>query len=282
MFAQFAFFVQNPQETTIISWYNIIVKVCDFVPPAEGGGMEINMNIAVIEDSASDRAWLSQRIHKYMADHHFICEIFEYKNAEDFINVLPSKKFSIVFMDIYLEQMTGMEAAILLRKTDKECKLIFLTISTDHILQGYSVNASHYLLKPMNEDKFLEAMDNCNLSPQYDVPYLDLSSSGGPSKLDTSLITHITLQRRTVYIHTLQQVIAVNNAFRRVTEPLQSDKRFLLSIQGVMVNMDYISGQEDTVFILKNGERIPINLRNRKRIQQIYRNYIFENMGGSI
>ena len=240
------------------------------------------MNIAIVEDSCEDRECILKRLQQYLKDNHLTYEIFEYGTAEEFIEDLKKRNFTIVFMDIYLAEMTGMEAAIILRKMDKDCKIIFLTTSAEYVLQGYSVNASHYLLKPVEENRFLEAMANCRLRPDHEVPYLDLSYGGGPANLDTRRITHIILQGRTVYIHTTGQVFMINSSFSKVTALLSADRRFLQSIQGVMVNMDYISGHEESVFILKTGERIPINLRNRKRIQQIYRDYIFENMGGTL
>lgn len=236
------------------------------------------MNIAIIEDLEADQIWLSNKIKQYMDERRLSYMIHEFTCAEDFIHSLASNSYSIVFMDIYLEQMNGMDAAYKLREYDKDCKLVFLTATPDFSLQGYSVRASHYLVKPVSDEKFMESMENCRIAPQYAVPYLDLSSYGGPARLDTSQIQYMHLQGRTVHIHTNQQIFSVTQPFSRVTESLTADKRFLISIQGVMVNMDYISGHEDSFFILKNGDRVPINLRNKKRVLQQYRNYIFEHM----
>lgn len=240
------------------------------------------MNIAIVEDQPEDRLLLAQKIEDYMENRQLTFTLHEYPRAEDFVEALSSVSFGLVFMDIYLEEMSGMEAAEILRKKDKDCKLVFLTMTKDFALQGYSVNASHYLVKPVNDEMFLKAMENCQLRPPYGVPHLDISSAGGPSNLDTGRIMYINLQGRTVYIHTHQQVFTVNSSFSRVIEPLLSDNRFLLCIQGVLVNMDYISGHENSVFILKNGERVPMNLRNQKKILQIYRNYMFDTMGGFV
>ena len=52
----------------------------------------------------------------------------------------------------------------------------------------------------------------------------------------------------------------------------------MIDLGYVLVNMDYINGQKDTFFIVKNGDKLPINIRNKRQILQSYRNYIFENM----
>lgn len=236
------------------------------------------MNIAVVEDLASDRDWLTTRLKQYMTQHRLSYTLYTYECAEDFVRALNTVTFRIVFMDIYLRDMTGMEAAVYLRRHNKDCTLIFLTVSTEHCLEGYRVNACHYLLKPATDNDFSEAMERCNLQPVYDVPYLDVICDGQKLRLNTESILYIQVHKRNVLIQTLKQTLMANGPFHKLTKPLLNDKRFLLCIQGILVNMDYISGQEDTVFIVKNGDKLPFNIRNKRQILQSYRNYIFENM----
>lgn len=240
------------------------------------------MNIAIVEDFLEDRLWLSKKLKIFMEKNNLSYTLHEFDHAEDFVKSLDSTSYFMVFMDIYFNGMSGMEAAVRLRQLDPDCKLIFITSTADYALEGYSVQASHYLVKPVSDQKFQEAMQNCKIQPRYEVPFLSLSTNNGPVKLDTGQIHYIHLEGRTVYIHTTKKIHAVSGAFSRITEPLLSDRRFLLCIQGIMVNMDYISGHEGSVFILKNGERIPINLRNKKRVLQQYRDYMFENMERNI
>lgn len=236
------------------------------------------MNIAIVEDLAQDREHISACLNRYMAEHGLSYQLYTYENAEEFVSALNTLTFQIVFMDIYLQDMTGMEAAIYLRRRNRDCKLIFLTISTEHCLEGFRVNACHYLVKPFSEHDFTEAMERCHLQPTYDVPYLDVICDGRELKLNTESIIYLQVQKRNVLIQTLNQTLTVNGPFHALTKPLLDDKRFLLCIQGILVNMDYISSQEETVFIVKNGDRLPINIRNKRQISQSYRDYIFDNM----
>jgi len=236
------------------------------------------MNIAIVEDLAQDRERVSSCLNRYMEELGLTYNLYTYESAEEFVKALNTLSFQIVFMDIYLQGMTGMEAAVYLRRQNRDCKLIFLTISTEHCLEGFRVNACHYLLKPFLDHDFEEAMERCQLQPVYDVPYLDVICDGRELKLNTEAILYIQVQKRNVLIQTLNQTLIVNGPFHTLTKPLLDDRRFLLCIQGVLVNMDHISNQEETVFIVKNGDRLPINIRNKRQILQSYRNYIFDNM----
>lgn len=236
------------------------------------------MNIAIVEDLAQDRERVSSCLNRYMEELGLTYNLYTYESAEEFVKALNTLNFQIVFMDIYLQGMTGMEAAVYLRRQNRDCKLIFLTISTEHCLEGFRVNACHYLLKPFLDHDFEEAMERCQLQPVYDVPYLDVICDGRELKLNTEAILYIQVQKRNVLIQTLNQTLIVNGPFHTLTKPLLDDRRFLLCIQGVLINMDHISNQEETVFIVKNGDRLPINIRNKRQILQSYRNYIFDNM----
>lgn len=236
------------------------------------------MNIAIIEDLDKDREQVSSYLNRYMTELGLTYHLYTYESAEEFVEALNTLRFQIVFMDIYLKGMTGMEAAMCLRRLDRDCKLIFLTVSTEHCLEGFRVNASHYLVKPFTDHDFTEAMERCNLQPAYDVPYLNVICEGSEIKLDTEQILYIQAQKRNVLIQTQNRTLIVNGPFHTLTKPLFEDRRFLLCIQGILVNMDYIISQEDTVFIVKNGDRLPINIRNKRQILQHYRNYIFDNM----
>ena len=165
-----------------------------------------------------------------------------------------------------------------IREQDFDCRLIFLTQSEEYLREGYSVNAVHYLIKPVSDPDFTQAMRFCRLTSSPPPVYLDVVSSGTPIHLDTSNIVYINLQKRIVHIHTLKHTLPVTGTFTRVTEPLLSDPRFLLCIQGVLVNMDMIVDQPGSTFLMKNGDAVQINLRKKRSIVQAYRQYIFESM----
>ena len=66
---------------------------------------------------------------------------------------------SIYLLDIYMPGVTGMSIATELRNRDIKSPIIFLTSSTDHALEAFGVDATHYLLKPYTKDSFYVGMD---------------------------------------------------------------------------------------------------------------------------
>lgn len=67
--------------------------------------------------------------------------------------------YDIYLLDIYMPGVTGMSIATELRNRDIKSPIIFLTSSTDHALEAFGVDATHYLLKPYTKDSFYVGLD---------------------------------------------------------------------------------------------------------------------------
>ena len=236
------------------------------------------MRIAIVDDIKEERAVLYGWLNNQLSKRNIPGDFVEFESGEEFLVAAKERPFTVVFLDIYMGGMTGMAVAHAIREQDFDCRLIFLTQSEEYLREGYSVNAVHYLIKPVSDPDFTQAMRFCRLTSSPQPVYLDVISSGTPIHLDTSNIVYINLQKRIVHIHTLKHTLPVTCTFTRVTEPLLSDPRFLLCIQGVLVNMDMIVDQPGSTFLMKNGDAVQINLRKKRSIVQAYRQYIFESM----
>ena len=240
------------------------------------------IKIGIVDDLLSDRLLLINKIRSYMEVHGLIYHCYEYESAEDFLKNYRSMDFDIVFMDIYMKELSGIDAAAELRSYDRDCKLVFLTTSQEHIWQAVSFGICHYITKPIDDDNFQLAMKNSCVIPDHDVPVLSVISSGQSLHLDTSKILYIDRVGRSVMVHMTQKNLLVNGSFSNVTNPLIKDKRFLLCIQSTLINMDRVEEQSGGFFIMQNGDSVPINIRNKKTIQETFQNYLMRRMRGVI
>ncbi len=75
-----------------------------------------------------------------------------FSSGEDFLGAFTPGKYDLIFLDIYMDGITGMETAKRIRQTDHDCRIIFITISPEFAVESYNVNASFYLLKPIGKD----------------------------------------------------------------------------------------------------------------------------------
>ena len=117
------------------------------------------MRIAIVDDLAAERALLKDRLEQQLHRRNVQADILEYESGETFLEAARKAPFTAAFLDIYMDGMTGMEAAKKLRKTNTDCLLVFTTTSTDHALEGFQVRALHYLVKPFTRQRFQQALD---------------------------------------------------------------------------------------------------------------------------
>ena len=174
------------------------------------------MQIAIVDDrQRTEKSCLHAG--KYMKKHQLDYTLTEFEDGENFLKAAAQVNFQLVFMDIYMENMDGMEAARRLRQKNRLCKIVFLTITEDYARMGYSLSASYYLLKPLSlhQADFEEAMELCQLKPPYEVMTLPVMADRQKLELPTEKILYIDYQNRMTRIHTAERVIPVSEVFRR-------------------------------------------------------------------
>lgn len=237
--------------------------------------MEQILKIAMVDDQPLDSVLLAEKIEKYMGSRWLKYELLQYNSGEAFVAAMETVRFDIVFMDIFMDGMTGIEAAGKLRRRDMDCKLVFITSSKDHLEDGYAFNPSHYLVKPFTDNRFDQAMENCRIKRQLEVPYLDIISNGAPLRIDTTELIYVDTYERNVLLHTISGILPAGRGFSGISELLLRDERFFVCIRGVLVNMDFIHSVEDSVFFMKNGDRLQMALREKKNLILKYRDYQF-------
>lgn len=85
------------------------------------------MRIAIVDDLSGERALLREQLARQLARRGAEAELLEFDSGEAFLAAEKERRFTAAFLDIYMEGMTGMEAARALRKTDTDCLLVFTT-----------------------------------------------------------------------------------------------------------------------------------------------------------
>lgn len=118
--------------------------------------------IALCDDEEADLDKTEQMLKSYGKEHpetEFIMERF--LNADSLLNRIREKNYKpdFIFMDIYMSEKSGIDAARELRAMGNSGKLIFLTTSREHALDAFGVEASQYLVKPITKEMLFSALD---------------------------------------------------------------------------------------------------------------------------
>ena len=111
------------------------------------------LGIAVVEDDREQAALLEAHIRRYAGEHRFSVSVDVFYDAVTFLEKY-SQEYQMVFMDIKMPMLDGMDAAHLLRERDGKVILVFVTTMRQYAIQGYDVNASDFIVKPVAYPEF--------------------------------------------------------------------------------------------------------------------------------
>lgn len=117
------------------------------------------INIGICDDEPSMRKALRTPLEQKMQLLGEDYWIFEYESGEALIRRPEAENLDILFLDIEMKELTGMDTARALRKKDAHTLLIFVTAYPDYVFQGYEVHAFHYILKPYEEHKIQKVLE---------------------------------------------------------------------------------------------------------------------------
>ena len=235
------------------------------------------MKIAIVDDMHRDRICLASYIKKYFSTRNVPYEIVEFSSGEEFLGHFVKDAYDLVFMDIYMKQKNGMEAAKEVYQKDPKVSIVFQSTSDEFGVASYAVHALYYLLKPYSEEEFIQAMEY-QKQKGFEEPVLEIVSERVDIQLEYHNIYFLDTIKRKTAIHTKDYVFLTSSTFAEISEMLLKDRRFLMCRRGVLVNMEMIEKVESEVFRLKNGESVPLHLRNKSKIKQEYLSFMTERM----
>lgn len=233
------------------------------------------MNIAIVDDDENDYHILITYIDTFCQKNNILCETCFFKESSEFLKCFTQSGFDIIFLDIFMENISGIDTAKQIRKSDRHCKIIFTTSSPDHALLGYQVHAFDYLLKPYSYDKFCTTFGECCSLIRRVPNYIEVKESRTMIKINTDCILYTDYSNHYIQIHTEFRMIKSYLSFPEFSKLLLCYKNFLNCYRNCIINMDKVSSLTELGFVLENGECIPITRSKRLKCQQIYADYIF-------
>lgn len=235
--------------------------------------MNDNISIAICEDLEEDSILLQDLIKQNSVLTR--CEIF--KSGEALISSFYEGKYDLIFMDIYMGGMHGIDAVKAIREIDRDVVVVFTTTSLDFTLESYRLGALKYLEKPVNIENVRESLKLALLN-RAEKPSITLLSGGRNVKIPINDIIYMELQNHAVKIHTFSSIIQASQTVKidRIEEQLPSPP-FYRCHHSFIINMRHVRKMDMSLkcFIMEGGETAFIRQRDLKRMKEEYENYIF-------
>ena len=230
------------------------------------------MRIAICDDEKRICAILAENVGKICPD----AEIITYASGKELLNAdeLPD----ILLLDIRMPEISGMDVAKILRDRDWRKILIFITGEEDQVFNSFDLQAFHFLVKPVADEKLKEVLDNArkelerygDISGKQDK-YIEIQSGTAHIRINLSQLLYAEVYDRKTILHMKKENIEYYGQLS-VLENLVG-KDFYRIHRSYLVNMKYVERYDRTSVTLTGGDNIPISRREYDGFLKAYLEY---------
>jgi len=238
------------------------------------------MKIAICEDQIEQANLLTSQIQNWAKENKINISIDNFSSAEAFLfEWIDYNKYDIIFLDIEMSKVSGIELSNIIREKNKEIDIVFVSGFFKYALHGYRVGALQYLLKPIKESDLYICLDR-TLNRIFDTQEdskstIIIKTAKENIKLDYKDICYCIMFSPYIDIHTKEQKITLRKKISDIEELLPS-KYFIRCHRSYIVNVMHIRSVIKTNVILENGVKIPISRGKYNEVNDAFINYICE------
>lgn len=234
--------------------------------------------VAICDDDESCIANIESMLKNWSDTTSYQIEIDCFDNGDSLIRKTSTAQYNIIFLDIVMPLLNGMDTAMKIRENDKTVKIVFLTSSADFALQSYSVKATDYCIKPISYEKLREIMDDCTSVNLQEPENVIIKSVEGYQKIYLHDIEYIEAQnKRVFFLLRSGKVVEVIRTLYVFESELTYSKGFFKCHRSYLVYIPNVDHFNNTEIVTKSGRRIPIARGFGKAFHDAYFAFMFQN-----
>ncbi len=230
------------------------------------------MNIAIVEDEEAHSRLLCQYISTWGEVRGKTVHVLNYKKAESFLFDLEDSVPDAVFTDIQMPGMNGMEMIRKLREKDSEMPVVFTSGLSDFLQEGYEVQALHYLVKPISQEKVFECMDRiCSRKNTREL--YTVRTPEGMARLDLKEVNYCEAEG-----HYSRFVMADRSEIRAMKSISELEKElpgdvFVRCHRCYLCNLTSVKQIMVDSVLFDNGASVPVSRRLYRELNQSFIEY---------
>lgn len=179
--------------------------------------------------------------------------------------------FDIIFLDMLMPEIDGLETARKIREFDKTVKIVFLTSSAEYAVDSYSVKADNYLLKPFEPAKLFLCLDELVAEIKRSGTSILVKGLRTLHRIELQNIEYIEAQNKRVLFY------LCDGRTQEILEPLYTFEQkfnqmeyFFKCHRSYIVNIHHIESYSSKEIKMRSGCRIPISRNCIREFEDIY------------
>lgn len=229
------------------------------------------MRVAIIDDEEECRKVLENYLDRYGEEHALNIRYQSFSDGIDLVSEYTAD-YDVVFLDIAMKHMDGMETARYIRKMDNKVMIVFVTELAEHAIFGYSVDATGFLLKPLSYEVFSERFSVCvEKLKRAEAKYMVFETDIGMDRIEINKILYIESEGHKMVIHTSEKEYYVYETMRNLENTLPKGQ-FSRCNHCYIVNLLHVKGIHGD-FVSLGKEELKISRARRKQFMDDIADY---------
>lgn len=195
-------------------------------------------------------------------------------------SITQGEKSDVYLLDIYMPKVMGTEVAKFLKENDEYCQIIFLTTSTNHAVEAFSLHVTHYLVKPYTQAQLEDALNKAFLAiEKRNNAHLTVKTSDALYRIDFSTFLYSETNKHIQQIHledgkSQQARMTSAELFKLVS----FDSRFFKCGSTYIINLGKVEEITKNYILFETGMKIPMQRRQYKDLIDRYTAYALEGL----
>ena len=226
-----------------------------------------------------DEKMLREEVKKLILEWDSTLEVELYSSGEELLD--NYRACQVIFLDIDMGGMNGIEAGKRIRQMDREVKIIYLTAYRDYVAGAFEVHAFQYMVKPVNREKLFLILEEIFLYVRRteEKHILDFHTVKGMVCLPTEEIYYFAYENRRVLMVTGEESYyladRIGNVLKRMAE-----FGFSMPHQSFVVNLFHVKNIRGQEILLDDGTLLPLSQKKQKTFKQEMTDYLSERLNG--
>jgi len=243
----------------------------------EGGKQAADLKIAICDDIARDAEAIRVCAGEFMQAAGVCCGFDIFSSGEALLDRIKAEKvrYDLCFVDVLMNGINGIETASAVKTVLPDCKIVFVTNSLEYAVDAFSLNALHYLVKPITKEQIAEVFRRC--TSQLPKPYITVFDGTDQVKVFLDSILYLE-STHDINAHSNTQIITESCRITARKSLSEVEKlvgeNFLKLHRGLIVNMDFIRQMGMDRCVLKNGAEEVLSRSARGEIRERYKSYL--------
>jgi DNA-binding LytR/AlgR family response regulator len=227
--------------------------------------------IAICDDNIAELQDITIVLEKILTLQSIEYSITQYKSGEQLM--LSNLDYDIYFLDIQMYKLTGIDVAKKIRQIDEKAVIIFITGLKEYVFQAFDVQAFHYILKPIEEEKLKSILISALSKLDNSDKFIFVQTNKLNTKILAKDILYIESEKRKVKVHLRDSVIEYYYKLSDIEEELTAFN-FFRCHKSYLINLKYVESFDNSFVILKNSQKIYLSKHKYKEFSKTFMYYL--------